>query len=164
MHVWIGLGANQQKPVEQIRESVRRMQLIAGVDVISASSLYRTPPWGDTDQEDFINAVVLLETDLKPVELLHHLQRIETAMGRVRKDRRWGPRLIDIDILMYGQQRIELDELVVPHTHMHERAFVLLPLLELSADIEIPGRGRADTLLSQLEVGGMERLTESIVN
>lgn len=158
MQVWIGLGANLQQPISQLKQALLRIGQVSGIDIVATSSFYRTPPWGDTDQDEFINAVILVDTRFQPEELLRQLQAIETSMGRVRKNRRWGPRLIDIDILMFGQQQIESLDLIVPHLHMHERAFVLLPLLELDPNIEIPGKGRADEMLSDLEVGAIEKL------
>lgn len=161
MQAWIGLGANLQQPLQQLKDAIRRLALVADIEVVATSSFYRTPPWGDTHQDDFINAVVLINTRSQPLDLLHQLQTIETAMGRVRKGRRWGPRLIDIDILMYEQQQINCDELRVPHLHMHERAFVLLPLAELDPEIEIPGKGNVETLLSGIDLNGIERLDDT---
>lgn len=158
MQAWIGLGANLQQPVEQLKNAIQRLSLMAESELLATSSFYRTPPWGDEHQDDFINAVVLISTRLQPLDLLHQLQAIETDMGRVRKGRRWGPRLIDIDILMYEQLQTQSDELTLPHLHMHKRAFVLLPLAELSAEIEIPGKGRVETLLSDVNLDGIECL------
>jgi len=163
MQAWIGLGANLQQPLQQLKDAIQRLSLLAESEVLATSSFYRTPPWGDIHQHDFINAVVLISTRLQPLDLLHHLQAIETDMGRVRKGRRWGPRLIDIDILMYEQQQINSDELTVPHPHMHERAFVLLPLAELDAEIEIPGKGSVETCLTCVELDGIERLDDGSV-
>ncbi len=156
MRAWIGLGANLQQPIAQLKEAIRRMAAASDIEVLATSSFYRTPPWGDEQQSDFVNAVVLLETSLQPLDLLHQLQAIENDMGRVRKGRRWGPRLIDIDILLYEQLQIKSDELTVPHPHMHERAFVLLPITELDPKIEIPGKGRVDELLNAIGQNGIE--------
>lgn len=155
MLAWLGLGANLQQPLAQLNESIQRISHTPGVAVLQVSSFYKTPPWGDEDQPDFINAVVRIETSLAPIELLHHMQSIETDMGRVRKGRRWGPRLIDIDVLLYADQSIDSKELSLPHPRMHQRAFVLLPLCELEPEIEIPGRGRAGSLLAGLSSDGI---------
>lgn len=156
MRAWIGLGANLQQPLVQLQEAIRRIASAADIEILSTSSFYRTPPWGDKQQDDFINAVVLLETALQPLDLLHQLQAIENDMGRVRKGRQWGPRLIDIDILLYEQLEIDSEELTVPHPHMHERAFVLLPIAELDPTIEIPGKGGVDALLRAVDQSGIE--------
>lgn len=155
MIAWLGLGANLQEPLAQLTEAIQRIKNTTAVEVLQVSSFYKTPPWGDEDQPDFINAVVQVETKLAPIELLQQTQNIENDMGRVRKDRRWGPRLIDIDVLLYADQTIDSDQLSLPHPRMHERAFVLLPLCELDSEIVIPGRGRADRLLSGLDHDGI---------
>ena len=151
MLAWLGLGANLQQPLAQLNEAIQHIKKTTGVEVLQVSSIYKTPPWGDEDQPDFLNAVVHIETSLTAIELLRQMQNIENDMGRVRKDRRWGPRLIDIDVLLYAEQTIDSRELSLPHPRMHERAFVLLPLCELEPATEIPGKGRADSLLAGLE-------------
>ncbi len=158
MQAWLGLGANLQQPVKQLKEALRQLDQLAGVEVTRTSSFYRTPPWGDENQQDFINAVVQIETSLEPLPLLHGLQSIENSMGRQRSEQRWGPRVIDIDLLLLGTETILSAELVVPHPRLHERAFVLLPLAELDATLEIPGRGVVGRLLSQLDRDGILRL------
>ncbi len=160
MQAWLGLGANLQHPVMQLNEALRRLAQSHGIELNRTSSFYRTPPWGDEQQDDFTNAVVQIETSLEPLALLHSLQSIEKAMGRQRNGPRWGPRIIDIDLLLYAGQTVCSNELVVPHPHMHERAFVLLPLAELDAAIKIPGQGVVGALLSQLDCSGIHRLDE----
>ena len=155
MLAWLGLGANLQQPLAQLKEAIRRINQTAGIELLQTSSFYRTPPWGDEDQPDFINAVVQVETSLAPLELLRQMQSIENDMGRVRKDRHWGPRMIDIDVLMHGNQTMDSQALMLPHPRMHERAFVLLPLCELDPAIEIPGRGRAVEFLDELGHAGI---------
>jgi len=160
MNAWLGLGSNLQQPVTQIREALNRLKTLDGVEVLATSSFYRTPPWGDKRQDDFINCVVQIETSLNPVALLRELQSVENAMGRQRSGRRWGPRLIDIDLLLYGDQQHQSEELEVPHPHMHERAFVLVPLSELEAGLEIPGRGSIGRFLKQLDCSGISRMDD----
>ena len=160
MQAWLGLGANLQHPVAQLKEALSRLDQTDGIEVRRASSFYRTPPWGDEQQNDFINAVVQIETRLDPLSLLHSLQSIENAMGRQRSGRQWGPRIIDIDLLLFGDQTVSSAELCVPHPRMFERAFVLLPLAELDADIDIPGQGEVGALLTQLDCSGISRLDE----
>lgn len=160
MRAWVGLGSNQGQPAEHLREAARSVAELPGVSVRGRSSLYRTEPWGDTDQPDFINAVLEVSTHLAPRELLTALLAIETAMGRRREGRRWGPRPIDIDLLLCGDLRLEESGLTVPHPRMHLRAFVLVPLLELAPEIRIPGRGAAATELARVGGEGVERLAE----
>ena len=161
MQAWLGLGANLQHPVMQLNRALRHLGQLEGVEVSKVSSFYRTPPWGDEHQDDFINAVVQIETRLSPLILLHGLQSIESGMGRQRQGHRWEPRIIDIDLLLFGEETHHCAELVVPHPRMHERAFVLLPLAELDASIHIPGRGVVGALLSQLDCTGIYRLDDT---
>ncbi len=160
MKAWLGLGGNLQQPVAQLRRALTRLDEAEGLEVLRVSSFYRTPPWGDEQQDDFINAVVEIKTSLDPIPLLRILQSIENVMGRQRSGRRWGPRLIDIDLLLYGDQKYHSADLEVPHPRMHERAFVLIPLSELAAELEIPGHGAVAELLQQLDDSGICRLAE----
>lgn len=160
MKAWLGLGSNLQQPVAQLRHALTRLGEAEGLEVLRVSSFYRTPPWGDEQQDDFINAVVEIKTSLDPIPLLRILQSIENVMGRQRSGRRWGPRLIDIDLLLYGDQKYHSADLEVPHPRMHERAFVLIPLSELAAELEIPGHGGVAELLQQLDDSGICRLAE----
>ena len=158
MQAWLGLGSNQQNPAARLREALDHLGRLDGTRIIATSSLYRTPPWGDEDQDDFINAVVQIETSLAPAVLLTGIQAIEDTMGRQRSQRRWGPRLIDIDLLLYGSEQFVSDGLEVPHPRMHERAFVLVPLAELDPLLEIPGHGRVGDLLLDMDCSGICRL------
>ena len=158
MEAWLGLGSNLQQPVDQLRQALKRLSETKGITLKKVSSFYSTPPWGDEEQDDFVNAVAQIETSLEPVPLLHALQSIEDVMGRERSDRRWGPRLIDIDLLLYADQVFHSAELELPHPRIQERAFVLLPLSELDEKLNIPGYGRVGTLLSVLDCSGITRL------
>jgi len=110
--------------------------------LLAASRLYRTPAWGNEAQPDFINAAVALETDLPAPVLLEQLLATEQQFGRVRQEgQQWGPRTLDLDLLLYGEQVIDLPQLQVPHPYLHQRAFALLPLAEVAADACIPGHG-----------------------
>ena len=151
MKAWLGLGSNLKQPVVQIKCALTCLELADGIEILETSGLYRTPPWGDKGQGDFINAVVKIETQLDPVPLLRVLQSIENEMGRQRSGRRWGPRIIDIDLLLYADQLVQTEELELPHPRMHERAFVLVPLCELDKTLEIPGHGIAEELLQKLD-------------
>jgi 2-amino-4-hydroxy-6-hydroxymethyldihydropteridine diphosphokinase len=160
MKAWLGLGSNLQQPVAQLREALNRLGEAEGLEILKTSSFYQTPPWGDEEQDDFINAAVLVETNLDPMPLLGVLQSIENVMGRQRNSRRWGPRLIDIDLLLYANHQYRSDELELPHPRMHERAFVLMPLSELDATLEIPGLGAIEKLLQKLDCSGIFRLND----
>ncbi len=162
MHAWLGLGGNLQQPVEQLKEALDRLAASEDIEILKSSSFYRTPPWGDPRQDDFVNAVVQVDTRLAPIPLLLQLQSIERAMGRQRGHRRWGPRLIDIDLLLYGNLTYQSDELVIPHPRMHERAFVLVPMAELDNGLEIPGHGPVESLLQNIDRRGIIRLPEAV--
>jgi len=161
MQAWLGLGANLQQPVLQLKEALKRLGQTVGIEVSQVSSFYRTPPWGDEQQDDFVNAVVQIETSLEPLNLLQSMQAIENVMGRQRSGSRWGPRLIDVDLLLFGNQTVNETALLVPHPHMHERAFVLLPLAELDEELDIPGHGMVGSLLSRLDCSEIYKLDES---
>ena len=155
---WIGLGSNMQNPVYQLEQAVSRLLEDDQLEVLKVSSFYQTPPWGDHQQDDFINAVLKLKTRLDPVSLLRRLQAIEDLMGRRRGKRRWGPRLIDLDLLMYDDLQYQSDDLQIPHPRMHERAFVLVPLCELDQAQEIPGFGNVGNLIKSIDVNNIRRL------
>ncbi|MCW8925496.1 MAG: 2-amino-4-hydroxy-6-hydroxymethyldihydropteridine diphosphokinase [Xanthomonadales bacterium] len=160
MYAWLGLGSNQQNPVARLNEALDQLAKLDRTVIIATSSFYRTPPWGDEHQDDFVNAVTQLETSLAPADLLAGTRGIEDSMGRVRSARRWGPRVIDIDLLLYGSERFKLDHLEVPHPRMHERAFVLVPLAELDRSLDIPGRGTVGKLLQNIDRSGIIRLED----
>lgn len=131
---WLSLGANLGDPAAQLADAVRRIAAHPQITLIAQSSVLATKPWGKTDQPDFANMAVGIETTLKPMELLEVLLDIELAMGRVRKEV-WGPRLIDIDMIAYEQFEIKSPRLTLPHPYAHERDFVLLPLGEIAPDV-----------------------------
>ena len=155
---YIGIGANLDDPVAQVRAALAALDAIDSTRVEDRSSLYRSEPVGYAEQPDFVNAVARIESGLDAHALLARLAAIEQAQGRVRT-RPNGPRTLDLDLLLFDDDRINTDALVVPHPRMHERAFVLVPLTEIAPDIVIPGRGPAARLLERLGRGGVERLT-----
>lgn len=147
---YVGLGANLADAAATV---LRAFDALATVgDVRARSSLYRTRPWGNPNQPDFVNAVALLETPLPPAELLAAVKALETRLGRVPGER-WGPRLIDLDVLTYDDLEIDLPGLRVPHRHLRERAFVLVPLAELDARYE-----SLRAALPAQEVAGVARI------
>jgi 2-amino-4-hydroxy-6-hydroxymethyldihydropteridine diphosphokinase len=145
----VGLGSNLEDPTRQVRQGFVELGQLPGTRVLAQSSLYRTAPVGRTDQPDFINAVAVLDTELVPSDLLRHLLALEARHGRVRAERN-GPRTLDLDLLLLGDQVIHSPGLEVPHPRMHERAFVLLPLSEVSPQAIIPGCGPVAQLLLQV--------------
>jgi 2-amino-4-hydroxy-6-hydroxymethyldihydropteridine diphosphokinase len=145
IRAYVGLGANLGRREESIR---------AAAEMIGArrlSRLYETEPWGVVDQPRFLNAAAELDTELDAVEVLELLLEVERRLGRLRDARRWGPRTIDLDLLLYGAEIIDLPGLAVPHPHLHERLFVLEPLHELAPDLVVPGRGSLSLLLAELQ-------------
>jgi 2-amino-4-hydroxy-6-hydroxymethyldihydropteridine diphosphokinase len=130
---YVGLGSNQGDAVENLARGFQALARLG--NVARRSSLYRTQPWGKTDQPEFVNAVALLETALSPRELLAGLKSAEARLGRVPGER-WGPRIIDLDLLTYDEREIDEAGLRVPHPHLRERAFVLVPLAEIDATYE----------------------------
>ena len=155
---YIGFGSNVGDKVEHIRSAAERLRKVDGVKQVKMSSLYRTAPVGKTDQDWFVNAVGKVDTDLSAKELFNECIEIERALKRVRRER-WGPRTIDLDVLLYGDQIFDTDDLQVPHPRMHERAFVLIPLAELEPGIRLNGQGVAG-LISDLEASRVRHLDE----
>ncbi len=146
IRVHVGLGSNLDDPRRQLESAFEALAALPESHLVARSSLYRSAPMGPADQPDYLNAVATLDTPLAPLALLDALQDIEQAQRRVR-GRRWGPRTLDLDLLLYGERQIDLPRLQVPHPGMHQRCFVLLPLLEVAGDLQIPGRGRISALL-----------------
>lgn len=157
---WIGLGSNLGDPATRIRSALDELGAIRQTRLLHHSALYRSAPWGGVEQPDFVNAVAELETGLAPRALLDELLRIERLHGRVRDGRRWGPRTLDLDLLVHGMRRLREEGLVVPHPQLVHRAFVLVPLMELAPDLAIPGLGRVADLLLKVDAGQCLRLTE----
>lgn len=150
--VFVGLGSNLLDPVYQVQTALVALAQIPESQVVAASALYRSEPMGPQDQNDYINAVAQLETTLEPLVLLDQLQAIEQVHGRERKGERWGPRTLDLDLLLYGDQVIDVPRLTVPHYGIAERSFVLLPLQEIvGRDFEIPKKGQVANLIDSLD-------------
>jgi len=149
--VYIGLGGNLDDPAAQIRAALAALDRIPGTRVLAASPLYRSPAWGPVPQPAYLNAVAELETALAPDALLHELLAIERALGRDRSEARYGPRRIDLDLLLFANRSIDAPGLRVPHPRLAQRAFVLVPLVELAPALEVPGLGKAHDLLARLD-------------
>jgi 2-amino-4-hydroxy-6-hydroxymethyldihydropteridine diphosphokinase len=159
--VYIGIGSNLQQPIEQVKQALQRLAGIPQTRLIACSPLYRSAPLGPADQPDYINAVAALETELAPLDLLDALQAIERQQGRVRSGERWGPRTLDLDLLLYGEQQIANDRLIVPHPGLGERNFVLYPLYDIAGeDLQIPGLGLLGQLLQTCPAQGLELLEQ----
>jgi len=154
---FVGIGANLGDPVAQVEWATAELAKLVDTRVVRTSSLYRTAPIGHTDQPDFVNAVVLVDTTLSPRALLDALLDIEQTAGRERTFQN-APRLLDLDVLLYGDQVIDSPGLAVPHPRMHERAFVLAPLVEIAPDATIPGHGRAADLLKRVNHQEVRRI------
>jgi len=134
---YIALGSNLQNPLEQVKRAISSLAALPNTQLIAQSKLYRTKPVGKLDQPDFINAVVALQVKCSAQELLRHCQAIEKDQGRVRPER-WGPRTLDVDILLFGDEMINGADLMVPHPRMRERAFVLVPLADIAPNLVLP--------------------------
>jgi len=145
---YIGLGSNLSEPIEQVKNAVKQIEKIAQSQVTAVSSLYLSKPMGPQDQNDYINAIIALNTSLSAIELLNALQAIENEAGRVRKENRWGARILDLDIILFGNEVINSERLTIPHYGMAEREFVLLPLVEIAPSLQLPN-GKSVKLLSQ---------------
>ncbi|WHZ18601.1 MAG: 2-amino-4-hydroxy-6-hydroxymethyldihydropteridine pyrophosphokinase [Rhodanobacteraceae bacterium] len=150
---FVALGSNLDDPRAQVERGFDALAALPDTRLRARSRLFRTPPWGVVDQPDFINAVAELETSLSPRELLEALLGIETRAGRVRGVPN-GPRVLDLDLLLYANAGIREPGLVVPHPRLIERAFVLAPLADIAADRVVPGQGRVTDLLQHVDVSG----------
>jgi 2-amino-4-hydroxy-6-hydroxymethyldihydropteridine diphosphokinase len=148
---YVGLGANLGDPEAAIRRAVELLDARPGVRVLATSSLRWTEPWGYADQPRFLNGACALETTLAPEELLAVLLDVEQVLGRQRDGPRYGPRAIDLDLLLYGDETVALPHLTVPHPRLAERAFALEPLLELDPDLALPDGRRVSELLAGLQ-------------
>ncbi|WP_373962629.1 2-amino-4-hydroxy-6-hydroxymethyldihydropteridine diphosphokinase [Kosakonia sacchari] len=147
---YIALGSNLASPLDQVNAAMTALGEIPQSRIVAVSSLYRTPPLGPPDQPDYLNAAVALETDLTPETLLDHTQRIELQQGRVRKAERWGPRTLDLDIMLFGNLTLNTERLTVPHYDMKNRGFMLWPLFEIAPDLHFPDDTSLQEILANL--------------
>lgn len=159
--VYIGLGSNLAEPVQQLKAALTAIDRLPRCRLAAVSSLYASDPLGPPDQPRYVNAAAGLDCELTPLELLDALQAIEREQGRERKAERWGPRTLDLDILLFGDLQLDEERLTVPHYHMHARAFVLYPLAEIAADLHLPDGRPLQALLDACPVAGLERLGDA---
>ncbi|MEQ8204532.1 MAG: 2-amino-4-hydroxy-6-hydroxymethyldihydropteridine diphosphokinase [Woeseia sp.] len=162
-HWWpayIGIGSNLDEPLQQVEQAISALADLEQSRLVLRSSLYRTSPVGPQDQPDFVNAVAAVLTHLAPLDLLAALQAIENAQGRTRSGERWGPRTLDLDLLVYGNVPVATPTLTVPHPRIAERNFVLLPLSEIAPHLPIPGLPSIPQLVQQVSLS--EQLIERI--
>jgi 2-amino-4-hydroxy-6-hydroxymethyldihydropteridine diphosphokinase len=155
---FVALGSNLDAPEEQVRAALRALDALPGTRLSRASRLYRTPPWGILDQPWFVNAAAQVRTELDPQQLMRELQALEVAAGRQRSAPRWGPRRLDLDLLLFDQLCLDTRDLQLPHPRLAERAFVLVPLLELDPALALPDGRRLMDLLAQVDTAGIEPL------
>ncbi|EOC3070028.1 2-amino-4-hydroxy-6-hydroxymethyldihydropteridine diphosphokinase [Cronobacter malonaticus] len=148
---FIALGSNLAEPLSQVNNALAALARIPGSRIVATSSFYRTPPLGPQDQPDYLNAAVALETTLSAEALLDNTQRIELEQGRVRKAERWGPRTLDLDIMLFGDATINTGRLTIPHYDMKNRAFMLLPLSEIAPALRFPDGERLVDVLERLD-------------
>lgn len=148
VRAYIGLGANLASPARQLWQALHHLATIEHSTLVASSSFYGSKPMGPQDQPDYVNAVAALDTALPPLALLDALQAIEQRQGRVRQ-RRWGERTLDLDLLLYGQQQLTLPRLTVPHEGLKARPFVLEPLKELAPKLVLPDGESLENLPSQ---------------
>lgn len=138
--VYISLGSNMESRYGYLEEAIKQLRSIDEIEVSTISSVYETDPVGYVDQPAFLNLVICIETTLRPLDLLSETQVIETILGR-KRDIKWGPRTIDLDILLYDQENMNVERLMIPHPRMWQRAFVIVPLLEIAPDLFIDELG-----------------------
>lgn len=155
---YIGIGSNLADPAARVQAAFGELERLPDSRLRARSSLYRSKPMGPIDQPDFINAVAAVDTRLSAADLLQALAQIETRQGRERGAERWGPRTLDLDLLLYGEHRITTPALTLPHPGMHKRDFVLVPLAEIAGDLEVPGLGSLSTLTARCEKHDLVRL------
>lgn len=160
IEVYIGLGSNLDHPAKKIQQARLFIGEHPQMDEVKFSSLYSSPPMGPQDQPNYVNAVMCIQTSLVAVELMKVLQSIENDFGRDRETIRWGSRTLDLDILLYGEQLIDLPNLKIPHIGLAERSFVLYPLHEITPkDFVVPNKGSLQQLVSECPLDGLEKVS-----
>ena len=160
VEVFLGIGSNLQQPRQQVKRAFSALQALPDSRAARCSPLYLSPPMGPKEQPDYVNAVVRLVTRLAPHRLLQQMQAIERGQGRTR-EARWGPRTLDIDLLLYGDLVLDSPELQLPHPGIAQRAFVLYPLHDIAPDLTIPGLGTVAELITQVAAGDLVQIRQN---
>jgi 2-amino-4-hydroxy-6-hydroxymethyldihydropteridine diphosphokinase len=161
VRAFVGIGGNVGDVETTLAEAMWALDSMPQTSIRAQSRMYRTPPWGNTEQPPFINAVVELQTRLTPRVLLDQLLDIEVRFGRDRAEgEKWGPRELDLDLLVYGEEQLDEPGMHVPHPRLHERAFVLVPLAEIASSLEIAGVGRVSELVAAVDTAGIEPIED----
>ncbi|MDR1615668.1 MAG: 2-amino-4-hydroxy-6-hydroxymethyldihydropteridine diphosphokinase [Syntrophomonadaceae bacterium] len=156
--VYVGLGTNLGNKRENLSISIMEIEKISELKLTAVSSVYESPPWGNEKQDDFFNQVVAVKTALEPLALLDKIKKIEIKMGR-QSGEKWGPRVIDLDILLYGEEVICSEQLTIPHQHMRDRLFVLVPLREIAPDLLFPDDGASiEEVLNRVSLRGRNEI------
>lgn len=158
VRAYIGIGSNLDNPVAQVHEALGELEMLPDTILVSKSSLYSSKPMGPADQPDYVNAVAGIDTLLSAGDLLQAMHRIEDLQGRDRQGEQWGPRTLDLDLLLYGSSRIDTPHLTVPHPGMHERDFVIVPLAEIAGNLTIPGCGQLSVLYTNCSKHSLKKL------
>jgi 2-amino-4-hydroxy-6-hydroxymethyldihydropteridine diphosphokinase len=153
--VYIGLGANLQSPLKTIKLAIDELELLPNSELLAVSKIYSSKPMGPADQPDYINAVALIQTELSPHQVFSHTCAIEDKHGRIRTGEHWGPRTLDLDILLFGQQQIKNETLVIPHYGLQQREFVIYPLLDITPDLALPCGTLVSLLTQNVPQNGM---------
>jgi len=161
---YIGLGSNLSDPAKQVQQAVVAISKVDQTSIVKCSSLYFSRPMGPQDQPDYMNAVLALDTQLSAIALLDSLQNIEDDAGRVRKDNRWGARILDLDILLFGDDIIHSKRLTIPHYGMKTREFVLTPLAQIAPTLILPDGDQVNELSQRLDQNGLEVYALSLIN
>lgn len=154
---YVGIGSNLSDPAAQVQRTFADLAALPGVQLVAQSALYRTAPFGPVEQDDFVNAAAGVLTTLTPQQLLDALRQLELARGRVRSVR-WGPRILDLDLLVQGTLKVDTPDLTLPHPGIPERNFVLYPLRDIAPELVIPGMGQVAQLAAQVDPSGITRL------
>ncbi|WP_283130000.1 2-amino-4-hydroxy-6-hydroxymethyldihydropteridine diphosphokinase [Enterovibrio norvegicus] len=155
IRVYIAIGSNLGNPVEKASLAIDALKQLPNTQFVCCSSLYSSKPMGPSHQPDYVNAVAIVDTLLEPLDLLDQTQRIELEFGRERKDERWGPRTLDLDILLFGDLQINSERLTVPHYGMKVREFVLYPLAEITPDLHLPDGSAVTDLVAVVDKNGL---------
>jgi len=158
VRAYVGLGSNLNSPIQQVKQALSTLKAVPNTKLISHSSLYQSAPMGPQDQPNYINAAAALDTTLDADTLLTALQSIESQQGRVRDGHRWGPRTLDMDLLLYGEVQQKSIRLTLPHPALHLRGFVLVPLNEIAPSLIVPGLGKLQKIMNNIRADNSQIL------